>query len=85
MSLRDTTKHLDDLVETIGKDLIKVKRGNKSATQRVRVSSVLFAKVAKRFRKESVYAEKELVGDPQSDRQKGRRKKKQSDLPPSQT
>lgn len=39
-------------------DLEKASRGNKTAAQRVRTSSVLFAKVAKEFRKESLFAEK---------------------------
>ena len=35
-------------------DLEKLSKGNKTAAQRVRTNSLLFAKIAKLFRKESV-------------------------------
>jgi len=58
MALQETTSHLNDLLERLSKDLLKVQRGNKSAAQRVRTGTVKLEKIAKLFRKESVCAEK---------------------------
>lgn len=49
---------LNILLLSVSKDLNKVHKGNKAAAQRVRVGTVKLEKVAKRFRKESVAAER---------------------------
>jgi len=45
---------MKDLMHLMCRDLDKTSRGNRAAAQRVRTSSVKFAKLAKDFRKESV-------------------------------
>lgn len=58
MTLKETIQDMHDLLSPIMKDLNKVGRGNKAAAQRVRTGTIKLEKVAKRFRKESVSAEK---------------------------
>lgn len=58
MALVDTINHLNQLLHALIRDLIKVTRGNKTAAQRVRTGTIKLEKIAKIFRKESVYAEK---------------------------
>lgn len=58
MALNETVCKLEDLLNGLAKDLLKVSRGNKSAAQRVRVGTLRLEKVGKLFRKESVAAEK---------------------------
>jgi hypothetical protein len=58
MSLTETMNQLNHLLMTLTKDLLKVNRGNKAAAQRVRVGTIKLEKIAKKFRKESVVAEK---------------------------
>ena len=58
MALNDTVLQLNSLLAEVVEDLGKVNRGNKSAAQRVRVGTIDLEKIAKRFRKESVAAEK---------------------------
>lgn len=58
MSLKDTMNHLNNLLASVAKDLMKVHRGNKAAAQRVRVGTIKLERAAKLFRKESVAAEK---------------------------
>ncbi len=58
MSLKETMQELNGLLEKVLKDLSKVTRGNKAASQRVRTGTIKLEKVAKRFRKESISAEK---------------------------
>jgi len=59
MALKDTIKQMHNLLAVLSKDLIKAERKkNKAASQRVRTGSIKFAKIAKRFRKESVADEK---------------------------
>lgn len=58
MSLAETMHQLNLLLASLSKDLGKVPRGNRAAAQRVRVGTIRFEKIAKRFRKESVMAEK---------------------------
>lgn len=62
MSLKDTTKHLRDLLTNISSDLEKAEGGNKAASQRVRTGTVKLEKVAKAFRKESISTEKKSQG-----------------------
>lgn len=58
MPLKDTIESLDEILNSLSGDLKKVNRGNRAAAQRVRVGTVALARVAKKFRKESVAAEK---------------------------
>lgn len=58
VALNDTIGELSELIKEIGVDLGKAHRGNKSAAQRVRVFTIDLEKVSKKYRKESVAAEK---------------------------
>ena len=62
MALKDTYKHLRDLLVGITHDLEKAEGGNKAASQRVRTGTVKLEKVAKLYRKESIKAEKLTKG-----------------------
>lgn len=59
MALKDTTKHLKDLLVGISHDLEKAEGGNKAASQRVRTCTVKLEKIAKLYRKESIHSEKQ--------------------------
>jgi len=59
MDLKEHVETMKELMQSMCDDLEKLTRGNKTAAQRVRTNSVLFAKVAKHFRKESVALSKE--------------------------
>jgi len=54
MALKTTIEHMKKLLLVISHDLEKSGRGNKVAAQRVRTSTIKFAKIAKQYRKESV-------------------------------
>jgi len=58
MGLKETIKEMHETIEHITKDLKKSEKGNKAASQRVRTKSIKLAKVAKKYRKESVCEEK---------------------------
>ena len=58
MSLNETMNQLNHLLINLSKDLTKAYRGNKAAAQRVRTGTIQLEKVAKKFRRESVAAEK---------------------------
>ena len=58
MLLPETIQQLHCLLVRISKDLVKVQRGNKAASQRVRTGTIMLERIAKVFRKESIYAEK---------------------------
>jgi DNA-binding protein H-NS len=62
MAIKDTTKHMRDLLNNIGTDLNKAENGNKAASQRVRTATVKLEKVAKAYRKESISSEKKNKG-----------------------
>ncbi|MFI5343956.1 MAG: histone [Chlamydiales bacterium] len=62
MSLKDTYKHLRELLSNITSDLEKSENGNKAASQRVRTGTVKLEKVAKLYRKESISSEKKNKG-----------------------
>jgi hypothetical protein len=62
MALKDTYKHLKDLLSDITSDLEKSENGNKAASQRVRTGTVRLEKVAKLYRKESIANEKKNKG-----------------------
>jgi hypothetical protein len=58
MALKDTVSQMGELLEGLLHNLNKAAAGNRAAAQRVRTGSVLFARIAKVYRKESVAAEK---------------------------
>lgn len=62
MALKDTMKHLKDLLSAITHDLDKADGGNKAASQRVRTGTVKLEKIAKHYRKESIKSEKQTKG-----------------------
>lgn len=62
MSIKDTYKHLRDLLSNVMSDLDKSENGNKAASQRVRTGTVKLEKLAKLFRKESIGFEKKNKG-----------------------
>ncbi len=62
MALKDTVKHLRDLLAHITQDLEKADNGNKAASQRVRTGTVRLEKIAKAYRKESIKSEKATKG-----------------------
>jgi hypothetical protein len=62
MAIKDTFKHMKDLLNHITHDLAKAEGGNKAASQRVRTGTVRLEKVAKLYRKESIKAEKATKG-----------------------
>lgn len=66
MALKDTFKHLRDLINNISHDLQKAENGNKAASQRVRTGTVKLEKVAKLYRKESIKNEKATKGQKKS-------------------
>ena len=73
MALKDTMKRMHTLIEELAKDLKKGERGNKAASQRVRTSTIKFAKLSKLYRKESVKSER--GGKRKPARKKAKKKK----------
>lgn len=66
MGLKETTKHLKDLLNQITHDIEKADAGNKAASQRVRTATVRLEKTAKLYRKESIKSEKTTKGTKKS-------------------
>ena len=62
MGIKETYKHLKDLLGAITQDLDKAEGGNKAASQRVRTGTVKLEKLAKLYRKESIKTEKQSGG-----------------------
>ena len=62
MSLHDTVKEMRELLGSLSIDLEKAVNGNKAASQRVRTGTIKLEKSAKKYRKESIRAEKATVG-----------------------
>ena len=62
MALKDTVKHMRDLLASVVHDLEKADGGNKAASQRVRTGTVKLEKIAKTYRKESIKTEKATKG-----------------------
>lgn len=58
MSLVDTIKEIRGLLSALTIDLEKAANGNKAASQRVRTGTIKLEKSAKKYRKESIKAEK---------------------------
>lgn len=76
MSLTETLHQLNMLLTGLVRDLGKVHRGNRAAAQRVRVGTIRLEKIAKRFRKESVTAEKSGKFKKKPVPKKGKKRKK---------
>lgn len=74
MSIKDTYKHLRELLCNITSDLEKSENGNKAASQRVRTGTVKLEKIAKLFRKESITNEKKTKGQKKPVKSAGGRK-----------
>lgn len=72
MALKDTIVQVRELLSGMSIDLEKAVKGNKMAAQRVRTASIVFAKVAKVYRKESIAAEKPAKPAKSSKRHKKR-------------
>lgn len=62
MALKETVKHLKDLLAQITHDIDKADNGNKAASQRVRTGTVRLEKIAKLYRKESIKTERGTKG-----------------------
>lgn len=62
MALKETIKHMKDLLIHITADLEKADGGNKAASQRVRTGTVRLEKIAKVYRKDSIKHEKLTQG-----------------------
>jgi hypothetical protein len=60
MGLKETINSMHSTLDQICRDLKKSERGNKAASQRVRTGSIKLAKVAKKYRKESVAEERKV-------------------------
>jgi hypothetical protein len=58
MSLQDTIKEVRGQLAALTIDLEKAANGNKAASQRVRTGTIKLEKIAKKYRKESIKAEK---------------------------
>ncbi len=58
MALKDTILQMSALLAELSEDLPKAANGNRTAAQRVRTGTIELSKIAKNFRKESVFAEK---------------------------
>lgn len=63
MSLETQIRDLKNLLTHLSHDLEKAENGNKAAAQRVRTGTVKLEKTAKKFRKESIVAEKKGIFD----------------------
>lgn len=73
MSLSESVHQLNHLLASISKDMLKVQKGNKAAAQRVRVGTIKLEKIAKRFRADSVSAEKKGAFKKKKSKQKKKR------------
>jgi hypothetical protein len=58
MALMDTIKEIRHTLACLTIDIEKAAGGNKAASQRVRTGTIKLEKVAKKYRKESIVAEK---------------------------
>lgn len=58
MSLQDTIKDVRGCLAALVIDLEKAAGGNKAASQRVRTGTIKLEKIAKKYRKDSIKAEK---------------------------
>lgn len=76
MSLVDTVNQLEHYFTTLLKDLIKVRKGNKAAAQRVRTGTIKLEKTAYLYRKESILSEKSAKADLKTDHKPKKKKVK---------
>lgn len=58
MGLNQTAEAMKRYLKQLLSDLDKAGKGNESAAQRVRTSSIALAKISKQYRKESIAATK---------------------------
>ena len=76
MALKDTVRRMHVLVEQMVRDLKKAsEKGNKTASQRVRTNSILFAKLSKQYRRESIAGERGGKKRKKATKRKATRKK----------
>ncbi len=76
MALKDTVKKMERMLIDLAVDLRKAsEKKNRAASQRVRTGTIMFAKLAKQYRKESVSSEKKRSGKKQKKAKKTTRKK----------
>lgn len=61
LALKETIRELQNLLTGVARDLEKSLLGNQSAAQRVRTQTILLAKIAKRYRKESLLEQKKKI------------------------
>ncbi len=76
MAIKDTTKHVRELLAQITQDLEKADGGNKAASQRVRTGTVKLEKLAKLYRKESIKTEKSTKGTKKTSKKAAPKKSK---------
>lgn len=76
MSFHETVKEMRVLLGCIAVDLEKSVNGNKAASQRVRTGTIKLEKIAKKYRKESIHAEKANVGKKKTSAKKASHAKK---------
>lgn len=76
MALKETIKHMKDLLANITQDLEKADNGNKAASQRVRTGTVRLEKIAKVYRKDSIKTEKATKGTRKTAKKAGGKAKK---------
>lgn len=58
MALKETVENMKDMLAKIQEDLEKADRGNKTAAQRVRTTTIHLQKIAKEYRRQSIDAER---------------------------
>jgi len=61
MALKDTINEMEKILSAITEDLIKSLKGNQAACQRIRVNTIHFEKISKKYRKESLCPLKKTV------------------------
>lgn len=81
MALKETIKHMKELLSQIISDIEKSDGGNKAASQRVRTGTVKLEKIAKHYRKESIKHEKTTKGTKKSSSSKKSAPKKAAKKP----
>ena len=76
MALKSTINTMRTLLEGICSDLKKSEKGNRAASQRVRTSSIKFAKISKQYRKESIAEERKESKKSSKSKKAGAKRKK---------
>ncbi len=62
MSLKETEAKLEEILHQLSENLVKAKKYNKAAMQRVRTGTIELTKISKIYRKESVASAKKQRG-----------------------